>query len=116
MQEVDQEKNEYFDETFSTWHRENKNEEQNQTFLQFDLERGTKTDILGGGARETEDGDQAMGSIQGSSGESNQKDYSKLETLEKKETKKGKSSTESPNGEENKKINEHKAKMGKKKK
>ena len=107
MQEVDQEKNEYFDETFSTWHRENKNEEQNQTFLQFDLERGTKTDILGGGARETEDGDQAMGSIQGSSGESNQKDYSKLETLEKKETKKGKSSTESPYGEENKHASIH---------
>src|SRR5699024_2643043 len=55
VEEVDKEKNEYIDETFSTWHRENKNEDRKQTFLQFDLEQGTKTDLLGGGTRETEE-------------------------------------------------------------
>src|SRR5699024_1812945 len=87
LEEGDKEKNEYIDETFSTWHRENKNEDRKQTFLQIDLEQGTKTDLLGGGTRETEEGDQAMASIQGASGESEQKDYSKLDTLEKEEAK-----------------------------
>src|SRR5699024_12333712 len=32
MQEVDKQTNEYFDKTFSTWHKDNKNEEQNKTF------------------------------------------------------------------------------------
>src|SRR5690625_1693396 len=87
LEEVDKDKSDYIDETFSTWHRENKNEDRKQTFLQFDLEQGTKTDLLGGGTRETEEGDQAMASIQGASGESEQKDYSKLDTLEKEEAK-----------------------------
>src|SRR5690625_4353988 len=87
LEKIDKEKSEYIDETFSTWHRENKNEDRKQTFLQFDLEQGTKTDLLGGGTRETEEGDQAMASIQGASGESEQKDYSKLDTLEKEEAK-----------------------------
>src|SRR5699024_10256755 len=33
-QEVDADKNEVFEETFSTWHQETKNEDRNQTFLQ----------------------------------------------------------------------------------
>lgn len=108
MEEVDPEKSEYIDETFSTWHRENKNEDQQQqTFLQFDLEQGTKTNLLGGEARETEDGDQAMASIQGASGQSEQNDYSKLETLEKQETNQGSESSESPYGEENKHASIH---------
>src|SRR5699024_419932 len=41
LEEVDKEKSDYIDETFSTWHRENKNEDRKQTFLQFDLEQGT---------------------------------------------------------------------------
>ncbi|MBU5468495.1 VWA domain-containing protein [Virgibacillus sp. MSJ-26] len=102
LEEVDKEKSDYIDETFSTWHRENKNEDRKQTFLQFDLEQGTKTDLLGGGTRETEEGDQAMASIQGASGESEQKDYSKLDTLEKKESKQAGHQSESPFGEENK--------------
>src|SRR5690606_19513015 len=82
-EEVDQDESEYFDQEFSTWHRENKNENRKQNFLQFELEVGTKTSILGGGARETEDGDQAMASIQGASGQSKQNDYSDMEALEK---------------------------------
>lgn len=102
LEEVDKEKNEYIDETFSTWHRENKNEDRKQTFLQFDLEQGTKTDLLGGGTRETEEGDQAMASIQGASGESEQKDYSKLDTLEKEEATQAGDPSGSLYGEENK--------------
>ncbi|MDY0396129.1 hypothetical protein RWE15_19405 [Virgibacillus halophilus] len=82
-EEVDQDKNEYIDETFSTWHRENENANRKQTFLQMDLDVGTKTNLKGGGARETEDADQAMASIQGSSGKSQHQDYSKLDTLDK---------------------------------
>ncbi|WP_047984761.1 vWA domain-containing protein [Ornithinibacillus californiensis] len=86
FEEVDQEESEYFDQEFSTWHRENKNENRKQNFLQFELEQGTKTSILGGGARETEEGDQALVSIQGASSQSKQNDYSDTEALEKEET------------------------------
>src|SRR5699024_2005999 len=85
MEDVDEENNEYIDEQFSTWHRENENSDRKQTFLQFELDVGTKTNIMGGGARETEEGDQAMGTIQGASGQSDKNDYSELESLEKKE-------------------------------
>ncbi|MGM0943041.1 MAG: vWA domain-containing protein [Bacillota bacterium] len=88
-EELDEEKNEYMDEQFSTWHRENENSDRQQTFLQFELEVGTKTNIMGNGARETEDGDQAMGTIQGSSGQTENKDYSDLDTLDKQEIKPG---------------------------
>ncbi|WP_339226746.1 VWA domain-containing protein [Oceanobacillus sp. FSL K6-2867] len=99
--EVNKEKSEYFDETFSTWHRENKNEDRKQNFLQFELEQGSKTSMLGGGARETEDADQAMASIQGTSGESKQQDYSEMEALDKQEAKDQKQGSESSYGEEN---------------
>ncbi|SET38780.1 Nitric oxide reductase activation protein [Oceanobacillus limi] len=101
FEEVDQEKSEYIDEKFSTWHRENKNGDGNQTFLQFELEQGTKTSLIGDGARETEEGDQAMASIQGASGESKQNDYSKMESMEKKESNQGQEQKEVPYGEEN---------------
>lgn len=102
QQEIDEEKNEYFDETFSTWHRENKNEDRKQNFLQFELEQGTKTNMMGGGARETEDADQAMASIQGTSGESKQSDYSDMEALDKQEDSEQSQGNESVYGEENK--------------
>ncbi|WP_284141179.1 VWA domain-containing protein [Virgibacillus sp. LDC-1] len=85
IEQVDEDKSDYFDEAFSTWHRENKNSTGKQNFLQFELEQGTKTSLMGGGARETEDGDQAFAAIQGASGKAKQQDYSKMETLEKKE-------------------------------
>ncbi|WP_285769044.1 VWA domain-containing protein [Peribacillus sp. SI8-4] len=102
-EDVDEEKSEFIDEKFSTWHRENKNGESNSTFLQFELEQGTKTSLMGGGAREAEDADQALASIQGSSGESQQKEYNQQETLEKKQTNTGKSG-EHPFGEDNKDV------------
>ena len=97
---LDEDKNEYIDETFSTWHRENENSDRKQTFLQFELEVGTKTNMKGKGARETEDGDQAMGTIQGASGQTKNKDYSDLEALDKQENKKGQR-RENVYGEEN---------------
>jgi nitric oxide reductase activation protein len=63
-----------------TWHRES--ESNNKSFLQFDMEQGTKTDLMGEGVREGEDGDQAMGFVQGESQQTNRNDYSKLEALD----------------------------------
>ncbi|WP_085991573.1 vWA domain-containing protein [Oceanobacillus senegalensis] len=100
-EEVDEDNNEYIDERFSSWHRENQNSDRKQTFLQFELEVGTKTNIMGGGARETEDADQAMGTIQGASGKSKNNDFSELESLDKQEATQGKS-IEYEFGEENK--------------
>lgn len=101
FEEVDQEESEYFDQEFSTWHRENKNENRKQNFLQFELEQGTNTSILGGGARETEEGDQAMASIQGASSQSKENDYSEMEALEKDESSKQSGKTDEF-GEDNK--------------
>src|SRR5699024_7802660 len=84
-EDVDEEKQEVFEQPFSTWHRENENSDRKQNLLQFELDVGTKTNILGGDARETEDGDQAMGSVQGTSRKSKQNDYSETETLDKQE-------------------------------
>jgi len=84
-EELDPEKNEYIDETLSTWHRENENSDRQQTFLQMDLDVGTKTNLTGGTARETESGDQVFGAAQGHSRQAGQKDYSKLESLDRHE-------------------------------
>ncbi|WP_027965418.1 vWA domain-containing protein [Halalkalibacillus halophilus] len=78
---------EVIQETFSTWHRENENNDRDQSFLQFELEQGTKTSILGDGARETEEGDQAMASVQGHSAQTDQSEYTNLEALEEEKTK-----------------------------
>lgn len=98
---VDPDNHEYIDETFSTWHRENKNTERKQTFLHMDLEVGTKTNLKGGGARETESGDQAFATAQGTSGKSKQRDYSKHEALEKYQDQKSSQESEAPYGDEN---------------
>src|SRR5699024_8187794 len=73
-----------------------------QTLLQVERDGGTKTNIMGGGARETEEGDQAMGTIQGASGQSDKNDYSELESLEKKEANQDGESGENVYGEDNK--------------
>ncbi|MBM7601586.1 nitric oxide reductase activation protein [Virgibacillus halotolerans] len=93
---------EFIDERFSTWHRENENSDRKQMFLQFELESGTKTSIMGGDTRETEDGNEAMGTVQGTSGESDQNDFSELPSLEKKAGRKSKDHSETSYGEENK--------------
>jgi nitric oxide reductase activation protein len=95
---------EFIDERFSTWHRENENSDRQQLFLQFELESGTKTSIMGGDARETEDGDDAMGTVQGTSGKSNQNDFSEAPSLTKQKNAKDKAGKNQDDnyGEENK--------------
>ena len=80
---MDPEKSDYDDETFSTWHHESEDPGRQQTFLQMDLDVGTKTNLSGGSARETESGDQAFASVAGMSRQSKQSDYSKRSALER---------------------------------
>lgn len=60
--EVDQNK-ETHDEQMPSWHQEQ--EQEGDNFLQFDLDEGSKTDLLGEGERKMESGDQAFASVQG---------------------------------------------------
>ncbi|MDG4657404.1 VWA domain-containing protein [Ectobacillus antri] len=76
----DNEKKNKEEESFSTWHRENKNND-NENFLRFELESGTKTNLMGHAARESEDQDQAMASVQGQSKQSSQSNFG-TETLD----------------------------------
>ncbi|WP_100331202.1 vWA domain-containing protein [Bacillus xiapuensis] len=68
---------EIFNEEFRTWHRETS--EPGTSFMQFDLERGTKTNLMGDGAREGEAGDQALAMAQGSAKQTSHQDFSKLQ-------------------------------------
>ncbi|MEH6944280.1 vWA domain-containing protein [Bacillus sp. JJ722] len=86
-EDVDEEEQEVIDETFSTWHGENKNEEQKQTFLRFELEQGTKTSLMGKGAREGSEQDQVNASVQGSMQKTSQQRYEQLQALDKEKTK-----------------------------
>jgi nitric oxide reductase activation protein len=87
------------EEKMPMWHRETS--ETTKSFLQFDLEQGSQTDMLGEGVREGDAGDQAMGIVQGSAKKSTQNDYSQLEALENKpEAKEG--GSENEYGKENK--------------
>lgn len=93
-EESDRADQEAFEESLPTWHQEDEHAEQQQNYLQAELESGTKTNITEGGApRETEEGDEAMGTMQGSSLESSQNDYSATEALDKQASHK-KASTE----------------------
>ncbi|MBS4173120.1 hypothetical protein [Bacillus sp. FJAT-49736] len=76
---------EIFEEEMKTWHRETS--DVSNSFLQFDLEQGSRTNLLGEGARESETGDQALGMVQGSSKKTNRNEYSKLEALQQKRDK-----------------------------
>ncbi|QKY70089.1 nitric oxide reductase activation protein NorD [Lentibacillus sp. CBA3610] len=84
-EDVSDEKSETFEQQFSTWHGENENADRNQNFMQFELEQGTRSSLMGEGARETEEGDQATAAIQGSSGKSEQNDYSVMEAMAKRQ-------------------------------
>src|SRR5699024_1904037 len=62
----------------------------------------TKTNITDGGApRETEEGDEAMGTMQGDSKESSQNDYSDIEALEKQTTRQEETTKSTSSGEAN---------------
>lgn len=98
-EEMKKDEEETENEKFSTWHREQENGNRNQGFLRFELERGTKTNLMGNGMREGDDSDQALAEIQGSSSDTKRNDYFKLESLEK--SKKGNKKQGFPYGEEN---------------
>lgn len=86
-EEVDEDDQDVIDETFSTWHSQNKNEDQKQTFLRFELEQGTKTSLMGKGAREGSDQDQVSASVQGSMQKTSQQRYEQLQALDAEKTK-----------------------------
>lgn len=72
------------EQTLPTWHRETS--DMTKSFLQFELEQGTQTDLLGEGVREGEEGDQALAVVQGSSRKSNRIDYTKQVAMEQLHT------------------------------
>ncbi|MET1029932.1 VWA domain-containing protein [Domibacillus tundrae] len=74
--EQDADEHEQFDEQFFTWHRES--EETRGTFMQFDLDQGAKTPMMGNTAREGDEGDAALASVQGRSKKSSREQYSRL--------------------------------------
>jgi nitric oxide reductase activation protein len=69
-----------------TWHRETS--DMTKSFLRFELEQGSRTDLLGEGEREGEDGDQALAIVQGSARKSNRNDYMKQSAYEQKRERK----------------------------
>lgn len=100
-EDVDEDDQTYFDETFSTWHDEHKNEGRKETFLQMNLDVGTKTNLTGGTARDTESGDQVYATAQGMSQKSRRNDYSTKETLENYDNKKAGHQNDAKYGEVN---------------
>ncbi len=64
-------------EKLPTWHQET--EDTTKSFLKFDLEQGTQTDLIGEGVREGESGDQALAVVQGKSKKTKHKDFSEAE-------------------------------------
>lgn len=83
---------EILNEELRTWHRETS--ELSNSYLQFDLDQGTGTDLLGEGVREGETGDQALAIVQGSVQKTSRNDYSKLEAKEQKRNKAGRNDNE----------------------
>jgi nitric oxide reductase activation protein len=64
---------ETYEEELPTWHEEK--EQEGDNFMQFDLDQGSKTDLLGEGDRKSESGDQAFGNVQGESQDSDGKNF-----------------------------------------
>ncbi|AJD91182.1 hypothetical protein JMA_18650 [Jeotgalibacillus malaysiensis] len=73
------------DEEFKAWHRES--EEKGESFLQFELEAGTKTSIDTEAAREGDDQEQALAIVQGSSKQSRRQDFDQNDVNRKSEEK-----------------------------
>lgn len=92
----------FFDERLESWHQEAAPNDQRQSFLQMDLELGTKTKRRGKTARQTESGDQVFATAQAAARKTKQTDYTKFSSAEEKtdETLTS-SSKEAPYGREN---------------
>ncbi|SFB11314.1 Nitric oxide reductase activation protein [Lentibacillus halodurans] len=100
-EDVSKENSDTFEQNFPTWHGENENAGRKQNFLQFELEQGTRSSLMGEGTRETEEGDQALVSIQGASGKSEQNNYSDMEAMNKQQDSQNKESAGGAYGREN---------------
>ncbi|MBM7584121.1 nitric oxide reductase activation protein [Bacillus pakistanensis] len=85
-------KEEYMDEEFKTWHRETS--DSGDSFLQFDLNQGSQSNLMGEGLREGDEGDQALGMVQGSSQQTPKEDYSNMEARQQEKEEKRKDGTE----------------------
>lgn len=88
---------EFLKEEMKTWHRETS--EMGKSFLQFDLDQGTKSKFLADDAREGEPGDQSLAIVKGSTGKSSYKDYSDIDEIGEKN--KGSAKENEPYGKEN---------------
>lgn len=77
---------EILDEEFRTWHRETS--DKGESFLQFDLDQGSQSDLMGEGVREGDDADQALAMVQGSMQETEREQYHdvKAEEQEREES------------------------------
>jgi nitric oxide reductase activation protein len=67
------------EEEMPTWHRETN--DMTKSFFRFELERGSRTDLLGNSARPGEDGDQALAMVQGSARQTKRNDYAKRNAI-----------------------------------
>lgn len=103
LETSDNEDKETYDEEMNTWHEEQ--EQEGSNFLQFDLEEGAKSDLIGEGERKEESGDQAFVSVQGASKQSEGSQFDEEEILKNKDTA-STSSKEAPLGEANKFVKE----------
>ncbi|MDQ0167448.1 nitric oxide reductase activation protein [Bacillus horti] len=77
IEQTNAEESEAHEDKLPSWHRETS--KPTESFLQFELESGTKIHLLGQGIREAEDGDQALGSVQASSRASTGSDFTEQE-------------------------------------
>ncbi|WP_270182136.1 vWA domain-containing protein [Alkalihalobacillus sp. CinArs1] len=102
LETSDNEDKESHDEELNTWHEEQ--EQEGSNFLQFDLEEGAKSDLIGEGERKEESGDQAFVSVQGASKQSEGSQFDEEEILKNNNT--ASSSKEAPLGEANKFVKE----------
>ena len=103
METSDKEDKETYDEEMNTWHEEQ--EQEGSNFLQFDLEEGAKSDLIGEGERKEESGDQAFVSVQGASKQSEGSQFDEEAILESRDTK-AVASSQDPLGEANRNVKE----------
>ena len=78
---------EILDEEFRTWHRETS--DKGESFLQFDLDQGSQSDLMGEGVREGDDADQALAMVQGSMQETEREQYHNVKAEEQEREESG---------------------------
>lgn len=74
MKEENKEEKASHEESLPSYHEESTDDDGNN-FLQFDLNQGSKTDLIGEGERKMESGDQAFASVQGEANNTSGSDF-----------------------------------------